>query len=159
MDVKISQLPAISAGQLDGKEYLFLQKGDTNYKVRVEDVAEYAVGSVIGEKNITIEIDGTTTGDLIVDTPVEGSVLDTVTIVVRELLSGDNASSVTLLAGDEVLMESVTFDDLNGSYRKINMPVTYYEIQAGEEVILRISGGNLTDGTFQILLKYLPDLN
>ena len=46
MDVKISELPSISAVQLDGSENFFLQKANDNFKISVEQIALYAMTAV-----------------------------------------------------------------------------------------------------------------
>lgn len=157
MDVKISELSAISAAQMDGTEYFFIQKGNENFKVSSDELALYSVQSVVLEGEVTL--DGNANNGLednYVDlyTPKAGNKIEHMSILSNGLVPlADNVYIQVLLTdgnpvNDVALTDPISTNELEGENTLVAVNGT--EVQTGFDIKLLVTGGTITAGTVEV---------
>lgn len=164
-DVKISELPAISAVNLTGNELFVLSAGNTTYKGTLTTIVDYIAGAINGYSN-TITLNGGANNGLInnyIDlfSPRIGNRINKTYVEVAGLLPSDGATfiSVVLTDGNPVndieLAAATSTAELNASGLTA-FSIDTATVATGFTVKALVTGTTVTAGTIKVIVNYLP---
>lgn len=164
-DVKISELPAISAVNLTGNELLVLSAGNTTYKGTLATIVDYIAGAINGYSN-TITLNGGANNGLInnyIDlfSPRIGNRINKTYVEVAGLLPSNDATFISVVltngnpANDIILASASNTAELNESGLTA-FSIDMETVATGFTVKALVTGTTVTAGTIKVIVNYLP---